>query len=46
MYCCWLKFQIIGFNIKIRSNDEQSKGKNTTAHKSFFLASESFFDTN
>ena len=31
MYCCWLKFQIITFKIKIRTNCELSKGKNTTA---------------
>ena len=45
MYCCWLKFQMIDFNIKIRTNGELSQGKNTTAHKSKFLVSE-FFYTN
>ena len=43
MFYCWLKFQMIGFNIKIRKKSELSKGKNSTAHKSTFLASEFFW---
>ena len=42
MFCCWLKFQMSGLNIKIRTNCELSKGNNTTVHKSIFLASEFF----
>ena len=45
-YCyCLLFFEIStdGFNIKIRTNGELSKGKNTTAHKSFFLSLELFW---
>ena len=34
---------MIGFNIKIRTNRELSKGKNTTSHKSTFLDSEFFW---
>ena len=45
MYRCWVKFQMIGFDIKIRTNGELSKGKKTTALKLTFLYSE-FLETN
>ena len=36
MYCCWLQFQIISFNIKIRRNCELSKGKKYDCTQIYF----------